>query len=173
MERHDLGLGQSMVGFSSFEEMQDYLRHSESEAIRDSLAEQWAIDWGSWVVRFLGSATDRLWIYGELFTQELYRQSEIEAGADPEEVDWELEGVMDAYQRGYRFGRWYSQVLPEGELGTAHVSSLWPISSAEFHQAREQGWVTPPELAYRVGKEVVAALMRHRQAHPEEGEIKE
>lgn len=45
-----------------------------------------------------------------------------------EEFVFTWEGVVERYNRGYRFGRAFSEVEPEGELGDTHISQLFPIT---------------------------------------------
>jgi hypothetical protein len=40
--------------------------------------------------------------------------------------------IDEARERGYIFGRWYSSVVPDGELGSNHISRCTPISEAFF-----------------------------------------
>jgi hypothetical protein len=48
--------------------------------------------------------------------------------------------MRDSRSRGYIFGRGYSVIEPDGELGSTHVANMWPISKAAFDEAREQKW---------------------------------
>lgn len=42
--------------------------------------------------------------------------------------------------RGYKSGRCFSPIEPDGEIGDTHVATMWPISKEGFEQAREMGW---------------------------------
>lgn len=57
-----------------------------------------------------------------------------------DEVVWEVRASTESRQRGYLFGRAYSMLEPEGELGSTHVASVAPISREAFEEARTAGW---------------------------------
>jgi hypothetical protein len=44
-----------------------------------------------------------------------------------EEYNWEVEGERDNKRHGYVFARWYSLIVPEGELGGNHLSKCYPL----------------------------------------------
>jgi hypothetical protein len=45
--------------------------------------------------------------------------------------------------KGYIFGRHFSEICPEGELGSCHVSNVTAIISREsFEAAKKSGWTT-------------------------------
>src|SRR5215831_8369563 len=48
--------------------------------------------------------------------------------------------LESAHAAGWRYGRWYSQVDPDGDLGQHHVAHLIPISRRQFLAARRDGW---------------------------------
>jgi hypothetical protein len=154
MKEQKLGTGQSIIGFDSVEEMQDYLATQEANAIAGTLVEQWAITWGDYVIRFV----DDLVIWGDLETQEELVATE--TSDDEEESRHELEQALDSHGRGYRFGKWFSTVEPTGEYGSAHVVTLWKISKEEFDAAGENDWEMWPELANKLANEMVAAGLR-------------
>jgi hypothetical protein len=158
MKEQDLGHGNKIIGFESMEEMQAYMAEQEQQGIKYSLDEQWRITWGSHVVRVV----DELWIFGEIFTESRYLELNgpvIEEDLD-EEARYELDALRDSHARGYRYGRWFSIVEPEGEYGSAHVVNLWEIDRSDFERARAARWEVPPDLAYRVGQEVGDALQK-------------
>ena len=53
-----------------------------------------------------------------------------EATDSPYEED--MEYINSGRLRGYVFGRWYSIVVPQGELGSNHVHDCFPITKEEF-----------------------------------------
>jgi hypothetical protein len=152
MKEQKLGRGQSILGFTSTEEMLDYVAEQEAIAIADTLPEQWEITWGDYVIRFV---EPDLVVWGDLWTQEKLVESE--TSDDEEESRVELEQAMDSHGRGYRFGQWFSEVEPAGEYGTAHVVSLWKITKREFEIAGENDWQLWPELVYKLQAEMDAA----------------
>ena len=55
--------------------------------------------------------------------------------------------MHDAYHRGYRFGRAYSPIVPDGELGDTHISEMVPISPEEFRSLKERDFDIRPLFA--------------------------
>ena len=94
------------------------------------------IGWGDHVVRFAdhpaGPPDRPLVIFGAIPTEAEYLRAE---GLDVLDIRREM-----SMARGYRWGRWHSSVVPDGELGSAHVVNLQPISSAEFDDAGSVMW---------------------------------
>jgi len=151
MREQKLTRGQSILGFDSTEEMLGYMAEQEEKAIAEALSEQWAITWGDYVVRFI----DDLVIWGELETQ--VDVVEDAGGEDEEETRYELEQILDSHGRGYRTGKWFSEVEPTGEYGSAHVVTLWKITKEEFETAGENDWHIWPELVQKLATEMDAA----------------
>lgn len=59
---------------------------------------------------------------------------------DQQEYDSIVAGMHERWRRGYRFGRAFSIVEPEGELGDTHVSEMIEITADEFDAARRSGF---------------------------------
>ena len=64
-----------------------------------------------------------------------------------------LRHQFEMMERGYRFGRAYSVIVPDGEFGSTHVSEMVPLRKEEFEDARKAGWswsalATPGEPGY-------------------------
>jgi hypothetical protein len=155
MKEKKLGQGKSIQGFESLEEMQRYLLAEERSMIARTLPEQWNITWGARVVR----NADGLPIFGHVFTEREFLGESITGDpAQDEETMAELDDLRDAHERGYRYGRWYSTVEPDGEYGSAHVVALWEITETDFERARAGGWTLWPELAERVYTEQSQAI---------------
>jgi hypothetical protein len=155
MKEEQIAPGISMIGFESAEEMQRYMAEQEQGATDNALAEQWQITWGTYVLRIV----DELWIFGYIYTPSEY--SDLTPGAEmDEEIIAELVQLQESHDRGYRYGRWFSEVVPDGEYGSAHVVSLWQITKADFDDARAHEWFPSPELAFRVGQEVGEAYKK-------------
>lgn len=158
MREESLGRGQHIAGFDSLEEMLAYMRDQEREANEAVLPEQWKITWGDHVFRLV----DDLAIFGYVYTPNQFLRSNLRAGEDlpdPEIVE-ELESIKHAFERGYRYGKWYSEIEPMGEYGSAHVVSLWPITVEEFEECERNDWKVTPAIAFRVAREVLAARKR-------------
>jgi hypothetical protein len=50
--------------------------------------------------------------------------------------------LTSSRRRGYLFGRWFSVVEPDGELGSNHVSNVISIGRDAFEQAKAEGWMS-------------------------------
>ena len=162
MESQDLPRGQQLQGFASMEEMQAFLAEQEESAIADTRPEQWQITWGSRVLRMysIGSGDDDLLaIFGHIYTEaEFLAENPQPPGSEAEEeILAELNDLRDQYTRGYRYGRWYSTLEPHGEWGSAHVVSLWEITTEEFNEARMRDWHIWRVLARKILQEVQAS----------------
>jgi hypothetical protein len=66
---------------------------------------------------------------------------------DPDDIiEWEAEQEdlraesADSKSRGYLFGKCYSQMCSNGELGYTHVSRVSKITRVEFEEAQKKGW---------------------------------
>ena len=69
----------------------------------------------------------------------------LEKSLTPEdEMDWHPGWVVSTTDknlvRGYKSGRAYSVIEPDGELGDTHVSTMWPITKESFEQAKAMRW---------------------------------
>lgn len=106
------------IPFESVDDAFAAMDKAEREANERAHPLQRAIGYGAFAVRALGEIT--IW------------------GFIPEKH--EAEPYEDSFERGYRFGKWYSVVCPEGELGDAHISTLWPIRKEDFDHAKANGW---------------------------------
>ena len=146
MREQDLGRGQKIIGFDSFEELMAFQEKEERLANAEVIEEQKEITWGDYVFRVI----DELVIFGHLFTRDEYME---DASANTEDTDrW--------YARGYRYGQFFSEVVPRGEYGSAHIINLWPITKGDFEVAQAHGWHIWPELLDRLYNETKTALQR-------------
>lgn len=139
----DGSTGEVFRTYDSWEQMFDAIRESEARANATLTPAQKAVVYGSYWVTLYPDYGD-LWVFGYVLTEEESYRSEIEAGADPEEARYTAERLRDSYARGYRFGKAYSVITPEGEYGSTHVASIaMPITKEQFEQARRDGWRPP------------------------------
>ncbi len=51
-----------------------------------------------------------------------------------------LDTMRQGYERGWRYGEWFSEVEVEGELGAAHIATLEQVTAEEFEAARARAW---------------------------------
>lgn len=149
----------SVIGFESYEELEAYMQKEEQAAIERTMPAQWLIGWGSYVIRVV----EELVIWGHIYseTEFLDLERSTEGGMAPEaeeEIQAELESLKEAFNFGYRYGKWYSVVEPTGEYGSAHVSSLWEITKADFLAGSANGWELTPELGKRLQTEILGSV---------------
>lgn len=145
-----------MREYESFEAMQADMRAAEESVNAGLLPLQVElrddVDTDRYWARLIPEY-DNLLILGEAWSAAHARQSEIDCGADEEEADYTAEALAESRTRGYLFGRCYSIVEPEGEIGSTHVSQVMPISKELFDLARESGWAMPPVRGYTAAQE--------------------
>lgn len=121
--------------FDSMEEMLDFIDENRKAAVAHVRPTQEALTKGDFYAAdsHMGFA-----IFGELV----------------EEPDPEEEGLV--------LTRAFSQILPGGELGYAHIVTMIPITADEFQNAKESGW--------RNTDVVIRALRRMQKADAEAGQ---
>jgi hypothetical protein len=134
-----------MESFESFEAMFDSMTRDEDAANKRVTPEQRDIGYGDYFIRIWDAGRmfgdPPLIVYGHVTPRDKWIADERDAGADDAELSWSMQAHDSAYQRGYRFGWHYSEVEPDGELGSTHVSVMArKISREEFDAARERGW---------------------------------
>lgn len=134
--------------FESFDNIEDAfaaMAAQEDAANRRTTPEQKAIGYGDYFIRdyeTMFGFGESLTIYGYIMTRDEFIESERDAGSPEDELAWTLERMDSSYERGYRFGWCYSEVEPDGELGSTHVSTMTrKISKEEFEAAKERGWM--------------------------------
>jgi hypothetical protein len=159
MKEQDLGHGQKIVGFDSLEEMFAYQERKEQEASASTVPEQWAIARGDRVIRIHHG----LVIFGHIFTEAEFLMEDTVDDENSDELLAELRSLRGSFDRGYRYGKWYSVVKPSGEYGSAHVCNLWNITHGEFETGRRKEWKAWPELITKVTEELGAAQTRKEQ----------
>jgi hypothetical protein len=89
-------------------------------------------------------------IFGYIFTEDELREGERSHGADEDELAFTMEVLAKSYERGYRHGRWYSVVEPEGELGDTHILNLTPITRNDFEEAQSYGWQVAEDELFHI-----------------------
>lgn len=127
--------------FKSYENIEDAfkdMRQAEEAANRNLLPAQKKIGWGDYWMNPQPNLD--LLIFGYVFTLLENEAGERAAGSSDEEWQYTKAGLLDSYERGYRFGRAYSTVEPNGELGSTHISQMVPISKEQFAEAKALDW---------------------------------
>lgn len=162
MSEQELPFGHKIIGFNSLEEIINYMARQEVESNAEALDYQQEIQRGTYVVRIMRD----LVIWGYLMTEEEITDG---YGTDPEsleELRYELEAMRDSFSRGYRYGKYFSEVEPDGEYGSAHVVTLWPITKADFEIAQRNGWLITEEQLAKIQGETIAVLESEGRTNP-------
>lgn len=84
-------------------------------------------------------------IFGEAWSREQAIASEVRCGADRDEAEHTQTGLDDSRKRGYLFGRCYSLIEPDGEIGSTHAVDVVPVSEDVFELARANDWMPNPK----------------------------
>lgn len=140
-EESRLPYGGAIFSFDNMEEFFAQQAANEAQANTNVVPPQREITWGSYVVRLVPD----LVIWGSIPEWDDLVAKERSYYADPfdegeeEEFTYTIEGLKDRLERGYVFGTW-SSVIEPGELGDAHISTLWPIQRRDYEYARRLGW---------------------------------
>jgi len=160
----------NMFTFESLDDMRRWMAAQTARAQHAMTEEQRALTWGSYVMM----PTRDFIIFGYVFTEEEVRLGELAAGADQEEAEGTLRALRGTLDRGYLYGRWHSLAEPEGELGSNHAVSCWPILWREFNVAATFAWdasalVRQPEGEWLLDKFIDFAQKRDPDVSTPEG----
>lgn len=144
--------GMRVQQFDSVEEMLASMKRDEDRANAEAHPQQHSIGFGEYVVRPM----PELLVWG--YVQERDERNE---GED----EYTITNLDYSHERGYRTGMWYSEVVPEGEPGSAHVVTLWRIRKEEFEEAKALEWsvraiVQQPWFTVMMGR--IQEEMAHR-----------
>lgn len=165
MREQEVSPGISVIGFDSVDEMLEYMVHEEPDP---PLPPQEEITWGSYAIRLHHAASMVLPIWGRIFEMEEIMAEVREETHDLAEIVHERDVFQHSHNQGWRYGRWFSQVLPEGEYGSAHIVSCWPITQSDYEYAEANGWLITPEVYDRICTETDEALRKAGQPGLEE-----
>lgn len=122
--------------FDSMEDMYEAMRIAEETANGLVTDEQRQIGWGDcWL-----SIAHDIVIWGRIWTMEELLASEKKAGATKADLRSMEIHETEMFARGYRFGKAYSIVVAEGELGSTHISTMVPIHEKAFDIAQDCHW---------------------------------
>lgn len=133
----------TVYGFDSIDDALRFMGRATGRANRSLTPEQRSLTWGSYWVRFHAG---ELMIFGYVQTPDEVEAAErgcygdTLAEEEAAELRWAMKSVHERHGRGYLFGRCYSVVEPDGELGDTHRASAWPITAETFEAARVAGW---------------------------------
>lgn len=130
----------SYMEFESLDEMVAWQQQQTASANANLAPEQAAITWGDHWVRF--DPASMTVIFGTIWELSYWdgKIAEAEPGEDRDEWVWEKDSVIASHVNGYLFGRAYSIIEPDGELGSTHRANMWPITPECFEAAEQAGW---------------------------------
>jgi hypothetical protein len=123
--------------------MVEAMRVAEDAANARVTADQAGITYGDhWM-----SAFDDVLIFGRVNPLDELDEANRQLGMGRTEMRTEREMIEIAYRRGYRYGRCYSVIVPEGEWGSTHVVKMVPITAEQYAAAESHGWFTTDIIA--------------------------
>ena len=131
----------SVQFFDDTDEMFAAINRGVEAAKKRATAKQNAISYGDYWLR----AYEDILIFGHITPEKDLWAAEVELGASEEEIEGERAMMAASYADGFRFGRAYSIVCPEGELGDTHVCDMIPITEEEFEESKDLHWI-PEEI---------------------------
>jgi hypothetical protein len=153
IKEESFGMGSGIAfGFKDFDDFARYLGKKEREAMARILPEQERMIDCEKEQFFINIAVDlrELFIAGEAWSLSRARKEELASykvesvtelsDEDKECFNESTRMMWSSRKRGYIFGRAYSEIEPRGELGSTHVTCMWPIPEAAFKEAKEQNW---------------------------------
>lgn len=130
----------SFIQFENPEEMGNWMAARTAEANANLAPEQLQITPGDYWARFDHMDTHVGIEFGHVYTEQEFKDSEIEAGATVEEADGGWRQAQARAADGFLYGRAWSRVARDGEYGSTHRANLWPIEEALFHAVQAVGW---------------------------------
>lgn len=115
-------------------------------------------------IRFVTLAGQALLIFGETppLTEALAEErTHYPATMSPDDIAefaYAAKYLIDNRQQGLLFGRWYSVVEPQGELGSTHINTIDPITKQAFQEAKACSWQPSRAKAPTLIDELTALL---------------
>jgi len=121
----------------------DLLLGQEARWRAAATPEQHAISWGDHWRRTWQSEDGALemQIWGRVHTEEEITAAEERLHVPAAEVSVIRARIRAGYERGWRYGRCWSLLVPDGELGSTHVATVERVTAEEFGAAKRAGWV--------------------------------
>jgi hypothetical protein len=135
----------SMFGFQTPEEMLLFIHRRMMEAQAEDQREPVAVDFGDHYVRVVDFFPEVIVVFGSVETIEQVRGRLADQGLMRDEVEFEVQVTLQQHGKGFRFGRAFSELCPEGEFASTHVNQiLMTITEDEFEAARRSDWQLLP-----------------------------
>lgn len=147
-----------IISFDDFASMQEKLAEIRSKANEGLAVAQRSVTYGSYWVRFHPATT----IFGYVTPLDEFVVGEMALGATRDEAEYEMEQIKAAHEDGMMWGKAYSRLEPDGEYGSTHRASLWPIEQRLFDAAMATRWGTDGALGEAMGFLLLEALLAFR-----------
>ena len=112
--------------FESFEDFMEWNAAAEERANARVTDWQRRIKPGDKVFRIHPMGRDQMLILGQTIDPDAHYK-DVSPIYGHEEALHERNAMAARFERGYVYGRWYSLIEKEGELGDAHISTLGPV----------------------------------------------
>lgn len=134
-----------MQEFKSVAEMIQFITE-QHEATVALTPESLPVNVGDHVLRLEPIGNAVLAIYGVITDPlDYWLENPPVTAEDRAEMDYEVRSDAKDREDGFTFGMWYSEMCPNGELGTAHRSTLnMKITPEDFEAARSRGFISDP-----------------------------
>lgn len=131
--------------FKTVKEMLEFVA-AQHEAAVSLTPESVPVSVGDHVLRLENMGGNVLAIYGTITNPlDYWVEHPPQTAEDRAEMEYEVRADARDRQEGFTFGMWYSEMCPEGELGTAHRSTInMKISAEDFEVARSRGFPSDP-----------------------------
>lgn len=129
-----------VVAFDSHQQMVEYLRQAAHQAHAGLHVVQDNLTWGDTWVQFV-DVTNRHVAFGQIATIDEVHQGELDSSGSADDADAVAAMTRSDLEYGYMYGRVFDRFNPEGELGTTHKASVWPIEERVFQAAHAVGFV--------------------------------
>jgi len=120
--------------------------------------EQAKITPGSYFARWENIGDQNVFIFCKSLTLDEAVAEEVSAGADPHEAAYYRRQYTDKFGRGLRYGNHFSVITPDGEWGSTHIGTCWPITEEDFNEAKANGWTPSEVMVDRMSREIVESM---------------
>ena len=125
--------------FETTEEMVVALRKRAEEARAGLHSVQSSLTWGDHWVQFV-DLENRHVVFGRIHFDREVGLAELLSGADWDDTVAVVEKTAASLDEGFMYGRAHDKFNVEGELGTTHKASVWPIEERLFLMAQRVDW---------------------------------
>lgn len=153
-----------IINFDSPEQMQEYLASAAEQAHNSLHQAQRDITWGDHWVRFVDlDSSPKIVEFGYVFTERTALIQAMQGDLALDECADSVLQVQRSHRNNYLFGRAFSVLGPDGEIGVTHRAHVWPIEERLFHMAQDADWNI--DRLGEVGRVLLEIAFRGMRAH--------